>query len=589
MKNIYFLSLAFLLNLSSFAATFSVDSQVTFNTALASANSGDIIEWVSGTYSDIFMDITKSDIIVQAAAIGDVTFNGASRVEIDGNNVTFNGFQYIGGDILIIGSTNTIDQTIITVNGSNVEITNINFSQYTCWKYLRIRDVSQNTTVSYCNFENRLNYADQNIFQIDVNATQSGFHKVQYCSFKNFTGAPGSTGGDDGVEPIRTGSSSQSLYSSKTTIEYCYFTQCNGDDEIISSKATDCIYRYNTLEGNNGEIVLRHGNKAVVYGNFFVNNEAGVRVREGSDHIIYNNYFSGLTDKSIDLQASPDDIDRGVVRVQNVTIAHNTFVGTDNIDLGDDNVTYDPLNTVFINNIFDDTTSSNHFRSPTGNETWIGNIVDDLLDLGLSPVPAGFTETDPLLSLNTDGYYQLDALSPAIDAAADDSPSLFPFPLVTGLPYDNEILLDVISETRPSTIASKDVGAQEYNASAEITPYLSADNTGPLYLMPGYDPLSTDDFIKVLGSDFEIYPNPLPKNQINLSFSTKNRSIIEVLLYDITGKKIQSIMNETLDTGAYNLSKIITDVTSGAYLIKVNVKDTKGNLKASKTEKFIKL
>lgn len=463
------------------AATFIVSSQEEFEDAEKSATAGDVIEWVNGIYSDIFMDIDPSGVIVRAQTLGEVVFTGASRTIIDGSDVTFIGFQYVGGNILVEGSTSTQDQTIITVDGSNVNISQLNFSAYTCWKYLRIRDSSQYTNVSYCNFENRINYADQNIFQIDVAADQPGFHNISFCSFKNFTGDPlNDTNGDDGVEPIRVGSSSQSLRSSRTTVEYCYFTSCNGDDEIISGKATDCVYRYNTLEANNGEIVLRHGNRGIVYGNFFINNEAGVRVREGSDHIIYNNYFSGLTDKSIDLQASSGDR-----RVQNVTIANNTFVDTDNIDLGDGNELNDPLNTLLINNVFQNTTSSNHFRTPTGTEIWYGNIVDLEEDLGLDATPStGITFDNPGLVLNSEGFYQVTETSPVVNTAVENE--VFPFPLIDGLAYDNTIDLDLLTNDRDSL---KDVGAQEFSATAKVAPHVSEDNTGPSYLMPGNEPL----------------------------------------------------------------------------------------------------
>jgi len=461
-------------------ATFIVSSQEEFNDAEKLATVGDIIEWKNGIYSDIFMDIDPSGVIVRAQTPGEVIFTGASRTIIDGSDVTFVGFQYVGGNIIVEGSTSTQDQTIITVDGSNVNISQLNFSAYTCWKYLRIRDSSQYTNVSYCNFENRINYADQNIFQIDVAADQPGYHNVSYCSFKNFGGDPlNETNGDDGVEPIRVGSSSQSLRSSRTTIEYCYFTSCNGDDEIISGKATDCVYRYNTLEANNGEIVLRHGNKGVVYGNFFINNEAGVRVREGSDHIIFNNYFSGLTDKSIDLQASS-----GSKRVQNVIIANNTFVDTDNIDLGDGKELDDPLNTVLINNVFQNTTSSNHFRTPTGTEVWYGNIIDLEEDLGLDATPnSGITFANPGLVLNNEGFYQVTEISPVVNSAVEND--VFPFPLIDGLAYDNTIALDLLTNDRDGL---KDVGAQEFSATAKVAPHVTENNTGPNYLLPENNP-----------------------------------------------------------------------------------------------------
>ena len=449
MKNIYFFTAAFLLSISSFAATFSVNSQASFDQALVSANTGDIIEWAPGTYSNIFMDITKSNITVQAAAIGQVIFDGASRVEIDGSNVIFNGFQYKSGDI----GTNQVAR----IYGSNNLFTNVNISGYTSYKYLIIEKSSKNSVVSYCNFENRINTPDQNILSILVDTTP-GYHTIQYCSFKNFVGDPGVSIGDAGVEPIRIGISTTATLESKSIVEYCYFTECNGDGEIISHKASQCVYRYNTFENNpNSELVLRHGDAGIVYGNFFTDSMGGVRVQEGSDHIIYNNYFSGLTNRSLNLNASSAD------KLDNILVAFNTFIESEFID-SESHSTDEATNVTFANNIFANPSSTNDlFEDVTGTETWSGNIAFG--NLGAATA-SDFTIIDPMLTENSEGFYQLSASSPAIDNAVDNT-AVFPLPLITDLDYDNEILLDLISETRPANITSKDVGCQEYNATAE--------------------------------------------------------------------------------------------------------------------------
>ena len=79
-------------------------------------------------------------------------------------------------------------------------ITHINIQNYTSHKYLVVDEVSRRTTISYCNFENRINLDDKNILSILVD-DEPGFHKIQYCSFKNFDG----DGNDFGIEPIRIG------------------------------------------------------------------------------------------------------------------------------------------------------------------------------------------------------------------------------------------------------------------------------------------------------------------------------------------------------------------------------------------------
>jgi len=448
---------------------------------------------------------------------------------------------------------------------------------------MRLRDNCERATVSFCNFENRVNYEDQNIFQIEAVAAHPGFHRVRFCSFKNFSGNPdtgASNSGDDGVEPIRIGSKSDSQNSSKTIVENCYFTQCNGDDEVISAKASDCIYRFNTLDTNPmGELVLRHGDRAVVYGNFFLNGESGVRIREGSDHKVFNNYFTGLTSNSINLQASPPDANRpGVdIRVEDAIIAFNTFVNTDWIELGDNDSANDPLNTVIINNIFDETTNSSYFLDPTGTEIWAGNISnnsDDLFQSGdeAASVISTFTQTSDLSQeRNAEGFYQLSSASIAIDAAVDNA--VFPFSTITDLTFDNTIAEDITLGSRDADFDQKDVGAYEFSATTAVNVFVNEDNTGPSYLMPGAV-LSSNDFgIVNAVNPVAVYPNPIIDNQINLLFNLSTSATVNIDLFDISGRKIITSNQFVLPNGP----KVMLDlqIPTGIYVLQITNSDTK--------------
>ena len=460
------LSLA-LFTIAKAQTTRSVNSQSSFDTALSISASNDIIEWEDGTYSDIFMDITVASITVKAQTAGGVIFNGASRVEINADHVTFTGFQYVSGDIAT--------SNVAEIDANNVLFEDINISEYTSYKYLIIQTDSQYATVKNCNFEHRVNNPDQNIMSILVSANQPGYHKVQYCSFKNFDGEPDPTTGsigDAGVEPIRIGVSTTAGYASKSIIEYCYFTNCNGDGEIISHKAQECVYRYNTFDNNlNSELVLRHGNSGIVYGNFFINGMGGVRIQEASDHVIFNNYFSNLSSSSIYLRNDDSD------PVENVTIAYNTITNSRGIRLTGGSDIQVPTNVTLANNTLSSiNSSSNLLEGATDTETWFGNIYDG--NINITVPTTGLTNTNPLLSLNSEGFYEISATSPVIDNAEAGYTAL---PTFTGLTYDNDILLDILSNSRPTTETLKDVGCQEYNATSTLTPYVTSENTGPSY------------------------------------------------------------------------------------------------------------
>lgn len=471
-----------------FAQTrFDVSSTAEFNSAHTNANPGDSIVWRSGTYSDVFMDISKTGLIVTAAVPGTVIFNGTSKVEVDGDGVTLSELQFVGGNI---GTDH-----VIRIWGDDVLITQINIADYTCYKYLIVDEDSQRATITYSNFENRLNLDDQNILSILVDNNVPGYHKIQYCSFKNFEG----TGNDLGIEPIRIGVSTQAEFDSRTIVEYCYFTNCDGDGELISNKASQNVIRYNTFENNSkAELVLRHGDEAIVYGNFFLNNMGGVRVREGSNHFIYNNYFEGLERRSIFLQNESSD------PLSDIHIYFNTIINSAEMRLGGDGGSNPPANVTIANNIFANPVSQ-LFEESTGNETWIGNISSGSLGINR---PSGIDEMDPGLVLNGNGFYQIAASSSAINKAVSGFPGI---PSFVGLDFDNDLSLDLMRQSRPGAITSKDIGAVEFSNDLNVTPHATEENTGPFYL--GNPQTATVKIIEAVGGGIVLEP-PLPEYNI---------------------------------------------------------------------------
>ncbi|WP_020534343.1 chondroitinase-B domain-containing protein [Lewinella cohaerens] len=495
---------------------YDVSSQSEFNTAQDLANAGDTIAWVQGTYSDTRMDIDKDGLIVTAIPYGTVLFTGVSRVVINGDDVTFSGFQYIGGFVP------TLD--VIRVYGSDVLITQVNIQNYTSFKYLRVYEESRRTTISYCNFENRLNLDDQNILSILVD-DEPGYHKIQYCSFKNFDGI----GNDQGIEPIRIGVSSQWDLDSRTLVEYCYFTQCNGDGEIISHKSRQNVYRYNTFENNPvAELVLRHGDEGIVYGNFFLNNMGGIRIREGSNHFIYNNYFEGQDRRTIYLQNDPSD------PLSDIHIYHNTIIDSEEFRLGG-NGNNPPTNVIIANNVFTDP-KTQLFDEDTGNETWIGNL--SFGTLGIDSPSSGLSNTDPELVENIEGFFQPASNSPVIAAASAGYPVV---PLYPGMDYDNEILFDLMIEPRPVSIADRAIGASEFSSTVNVQPHATEMNTGPSYLF--------DNLVNYIAANV---------SQLYIGGEGENRSIVISSNIDWTITSSTSWISTNLSSGSGDAQLTVT-------------------------------
>lgn len=539
-----------------------VTSQQAFDHAHDNAGVNDSIVWRSGTYSDIFMDIEKDHLFITAETLGGTIFTGASSVDITGDYITLQGFQFLDGDI------GTKD--VINTRGSYNIFTQINIRAYTCYKYLRVREESQFVEITYCNFENRLNLDDQNILSILVDETQPGYHKIQYCSFKNFDGI----GNDMGIEPIRIGLSTQADHISRSLVEYCYFTQCDGDGEIISSKATENVYRFNTFENNpKAELVLRHGSKAIVYGNFFLNGKGGVRVREGQNHYIYNNYFYELDDRAIYLQNNPSD------RLDSIHIAFNTIFDCSEVILGG-NGGNRPTNVTFANNIFADP-DDDLFKEATGAETWIGNL--SFGNLGIPRPANGIAIGDPQLTQNSEGFFGLAENSPAINAAQAGYAWLPQFEGIDDI--DREILFDLMGQNRPESIAEKDLGCNETPHDLLIQPIATEDNTGPSYNTSTVNSLPNNTLI--VNDLIEVNPNPA-YDQLNITIYSVSKADLKIDIFNLEGRNISTITEKNILPGTITLSKGIEGLPAGLYTIQAVSRDLQGGRDRMQTIKFIK-
>ena len=455
LKPVLFLCSVFV-SINALAKTIEVSSQEAYDKAQSSAIANDVIIWLPGTYENIYLNINREKVTVKAKLLGKTIFTGNSRDYISGDGAILKGIQFLDG--------NSGDADVIVLAGDRIRVEEVNIARYSCHKYLYMKRSTQYNVLYKCNFEKRLNDIDKNIISIGVSDKQPGFHKIQYCSFRNFDG----TGFDLGVEPIRIGSSARSEFDSKTIVEYCYFTNCNGDGELISNKSCKNIIRYNTFENNPlAEVVLRHGNDTYVYGNFFLKGKGGVRIKEGSNHYIFNNYFSELTGRSIALYTGKQN------PAKNIYIMHNTFVNTAKLHLGG-NKSVLPKKVVFENNLFAYAPSTS-IGNASGKEAWSGNMFQGSLGI---PAQKGLKKVSSSLIQNEFGFYELESKSPAVNSAVKSKIKL---PVLTGLDADTKLSLDIIKNNRPNDSSQKDVGCQEFRSGVVLKPIATNENTGPSY------------------------------------------------------------------------------------------------------------
>ena len=308
-------------SITCIANVINVSTIVNLQTAITNASNGDTIILANGTYLNNTLTIASNNITIMPTTIGGAFLNGTNSINISGNNIIFEGFQFITGNIT--GSA-------ITVNGNNNKLSQLNFNGY--------------------------------------------------CSFQHMPGF----GGDYGNECIRIGDGAYSTYISRTVVEYCYFEDTgNGDSEAISVKSRENCLRNNTMYNNpNAMFSFRNGDNNVAYSNFFIKS-GGIRCKQSNNIFCYNNYFeqSGVNQNS-SLPGSgvaPVSLEYyGTGYGANFNFIHNTFY-----QCIDCKIASSLTNCAWANNIFYADTSV-VFSGTTSGQSFSGNIYQGSIGLTIS-------------------------------------------------------------------------------------------------------------------------------------------------------------------------------------------------------------
>jgi len=144
----------------------------------------------------------------------------------------------------------------------------------------------------------------------------------------------------NGYEILQIGWSGEKAKSAGSLIQGNTFENCDGENEIISLKASDIVVRDNQFNRCQGVLSLRAANRVLVQGNLFDGrskpNTGGITL-EGSDHVVIGNIFRNLKKPGsyyfwaiAMLAASAENYgDNGDVagygRARNILIAGNRF------------------------------------------------------------------------------------------------------------------------------------------------------------------------------------------------------------------------------------------------------------------------
>lgn len=226
-------------------------------------------------------------------------------------------------------------------------------------------------------------------------------------------------GNRNGAEAFQFGLSGFSLSSSNSIVEHNLFEDCDGENELISIKASRVTVRYNTIRNSPAQFTLRHGNFNQVYGNYFINTP-GLRIF-GDDHLIHSNHFENCS-MGINIGNGGAEVADGAPltshdRPDRVIIAFNTLVNN-KINIAQ-TARANGLGSTYItiaNNIIVGGGAAVSTVGPATSHSAEGNLIFNTA--GAGDLPTGsFSMIDPKLTRDASGKYHLQQGSPAINAA----------------------------------------------------------------------------------------------------------------------------------------------------------------------------
>jgi poly(beta-D-mannuronate) lyase len=312
-----------------------------FDAAVASAAPGDTLTLADGVWRDAVLRFRGAGamglpIVLRAETPGRVILTGTSRVVITGEYLEVNGLWFKDGALEEGHVVEFLDESTKHCRLTQTAVTDYNPPDPK-QRYSWISLAGTHNRVDHCYLRGKTHRS------VDVGVSVRDVPTEHRIDHNLFAGRPPL--GRNGGETIRVGNSWSSMTTSRTLVERNWFENCDGEDEIISSKSCENTYQGNVFWGSSGALVLRHGNRCVVTDNWFLGKgkqgSGGVRVI-GEDHVVTGNYFEGLEGSGFRaalmvMNGIPDSKLNGYWQVKRALVADNIFVdcaSTIEINLG---------------------------------------------------------------------------------------------------------------------------------------------------------------------------------------------------------------------------------------------------------------
>jgi hypothetical protein len=204
-----------------------------------------------------------------------IEFIGKARLQLNGSNYSISNIEFKNKDKNIQYSSH-----IITINASYLTIINLSVVNVTCKDndidFIRTFNTVTNLSIYNSLFDGKKNTG------VFLRLDFPFYFTIKNCVFQNFLPISASNGG----EMIRLATSAFETKKSFCTIDSCYFTNCQGDPEIVSIKCSSVTIKNCVFEKNGGRrLVFRHTHNSIASNCFF--SGSAMRIY-GSNHLIEN-------------------------------------------------------------------------------------------------------------------------------------------------------------------------------------------------------------------------------------------------------------------------------------------------------------
>ncbi len=168
--------------------------------------------------------------------------------------------------------------------------------------------------------------------------------------------------------------------------------------------------------------------------------------------------------------------------------------------------------------------------------------LDNTANNGGIDMTTGYTDAEKYLSLSTSRANSGTATSSGNDVLSVVSSG--PFNLAPGDSVEVAFAL-LAGEDLSELQAAADAAQIKYDSFVGIEPIASAK-----------------------GNSLQAFPNPA-SNEIRFEFSLGEKNNTDLSIYNLTGQKVMTIINEPLQSGRYSIHKNISDLPAGNYLLKI--------------------